>query len=223
MSLLTMRRVFGDSHQVKLHKISRRQLLSVATKNEGHDRTNLLLRRLLDHTQPTVLWTDEKLFTVQVIDSSQNFQNWTIYKDSVPFELRISFRRQKPASVMVYPRVTSSELKALLAFVEDGVKTNQHVYLNMLKDKVVPWMKDLILNNGLTLQQDDSTAPFTAFWLKEMWPPSSPDLNLMDFRICFLLEQKARIVSQPSFEEIINRFMGPNESESVRATCVQVI
>ena len=65
----------------------------------------------------------------------------------------------------------------------------------MLKDKVDPWINALIINDGLTLQQDGATAHaakmaqawcqrnFTAFRLKEMWPPSSLDLNLMDFEL----------------------------------------
>ena len=58
--------------------------------------------------------------------------------------------------------VTSSRLETPLAFVEDGVKINHHVYLNVLKDIVVPWMNCLILINGLTVHQDAAT-PHTAF------------------------------------------------------------
>ena len=50
--------------------------------------------------------------------------------------------------------VTSSGQKTPLAFVEDGLKNNQHYYINQLKDKVVL----LILDNGLTIQQDGAAA-----------------------------------------------------------------
>ena len=55
----------------------------------------------------------EKLFTVQAIHDSQNDQIWIESKDSVPFEHQTSFRRQKPALVMVWAEVTSTSLKTL--------------------------------------------------------------------------------------------------------------
>ena len=159
------------------------------------ERAKLLLEKLLEDTQPIVLWKDKKLFTVQVIHKSQNDRIWTKNKESIPIHLRTSFRRQKPASVMVWTGVTSSGLNTPLIFVEDGVKINQHVYLGILKDKVVPWTNALTLNNSLTLQQDGEiahtakivqawcTRNFTAFWFMEIWPPSSPNLNPMEFGI----------------------------------------
>ena len=36
---------------------------------------------------------------------------------------------------------------------------------------------------------------FNSFWSKELWPPSSPDLNPMDFGVWSILEQKARTAS----------------------------
>ena len=65
---------------------------------------------------------DEKIFTIQAIHNSQNDRIWIESKDSVPFERRTSFRRQKPASVMVWAGVTSTGLKTPLIFIEAGVK-----------------------------------------------------------------------------------------------------
>ena len=212
MSPSTMRRLLKDDLKVKPYKITKRQLLSDTTKKKRLERAKILLEKLLDDTQPPVLWTDEKLFTVQAIHNTQNDRIWTKNKESVPVELRTSFRRQKPASVMVWAGVTSSGLKTPLIFIEEGVKVNQHVYLTMLKDKVVPWINALSLDDGLTLQQDGATSHtakmvqswckenFASFWSKEMWPPSSPDLNPMDFRS--ILEQKACSVSHPNVEAL---------------------
>ena len=154
MSPSTMQRLLKSDLKVKPYKITKRQLLSEATKNKRFERANLLLKKLLDDTQPTVLWTDEKLFTVQAIHNSQNDRVWTKNRDSVPVENRTSFRRQKPASVMVWAGVTSSGQKSPLIFVEDGVKINQHAYLDMLRDKVLPWVDSLPGDEGVTLQQD---------------------------------------------------------------------
>ena len=104
-------------------------------------------------------------------------------------------------------------------------------------NKVVPWMNSLSLNDGLTLQQDGVTAHtakmvqewckehFKAFWPKDIWPPSSPDLNPMDFGIWSILEQKACKVSHSSVEVLkqkLTESWDEIDFETVRATCAQV-
>ena len=58
-------------------------------------------------------------------------------------ERRTSFRRQKPASVMVWAGFTSTGLNTPLILMDAGVKINQLVYLNMLKDELVLWVKKI--------------------------------------------------------------------------------
>jgi len=238
VSRSTMQRLLKDDLKVKPYKVTKRQLLSDATKKKRHERAKVLLKKLLDGTQPQVLWTDEKLFTVQAIHNAQNDRIWIENKDSVPAEQQTSFRRQKPASVMVWAGVTSTGLKSPLIFIDEGVKINQHVYLKMLKDKVVPWVETVVGNDGITLQQDGATSHtarmvqdwckdnFKAFWPKDLWPPSSPDLNPMDFGIWSILEQKACAVSHPNVDVLkqkLSKAWDEIEAETVRATCRQVI
>ena len=213
VSPCTMRRLLKNNLQLKAYKITKRQLLSAATKKKRLERAKLVLNRLLDDTQPTILWTDEKLFTIQVMHNPQNDRIWMKNKGSVPIKLRTSFRRQKPASVMVWAGVTSNGLKPPFIFVEDGVKVNQHVYLDMLKNRVLPWINSLPGNQAVTLQQDGATAHtakmvhawckdnFKSFWPKELWPPSSPDLNPMDFGIWSILERRACAVSHSNVKK----------------------
>ena len=133
---------------------------------------------------------------------------------------------------------TSSGRKTHLAFIEDDVKISKHVYLNMLKDEVIPRMFALIICIGMTLQQDGATTHtakmaqaqwlknFTAFWLKEMLPPSSTHLNFMDLGLCSIMEKKACRVSQTSVEVLKKKLtdsLYQIKSESVRASCAQVI
>ena len=59
---------------------------------------------------------------------------------------------------MVPAGVTSSGQKFPLIFVKDGVKINQDVYLDMLRNKVLPWVDILSGDEGVTLQQDEATA-----------------------------------------------------------------
>ena len=76
----------------------------------------------------------------------------------VPVERRSSFRRQKPASVMVWAGATSKGLKTPLIFIEEGVKINQTVCRRMLEEKVLPWVQEVVGEQGVTLQQDGATS-----------------------------------------------------------------
>ena len=139
---------------------------------------------------------------------------------------------------MVWAGITSTGLKTPLIFMEAGVKINQPAYLKMLKGKVVPWVKKVTGNKGITLQQDGATSHtarlvqewwkdnFKLFWPKELWPPFSLDLNPMDFGIWSILEQNSCTVSHSSVEVLkqkLTKSWEEIEAETVRATCDQVI
>ncbi|QQP35438.1 Putative DD37D maT transposase, partial [Caligus rogercresseyi] len=120
--------------------------------------------------------------------------------------------RQKPPSVMVWVRVTSDGKKAPIIFVEEGVKIDQAVYLHLLSEEVVPWVQREYPTALLLFQQDGApshtsklvqsfcTDMFADFWSKDLWPPSSPDLNPMDFGILSILETRVCSKSWPSVE-----------------------
>ena len=141
VSVSTMQRLLKDDLHVYPYKFTKRQLLSNATKKKRLDRAKVLIKRLVVGTWPQVLWTDEKLFTVQAIHNHQNDRIWIPNKDMVPVERCSSFRRQKPSSVMVWAGVTSTGLKTPLIFIDEGVKINQTIYRRMLEEKVIPGFK----------------------------------------------------------------------------------
>ena len=118
----------------------------------------VLVKKLVDGTQPQVLWTDEKLFTVQAVHNHQNDRIWLPDINMVPVERCSSFRRQKPASIMVWAGATSKGLKTPFIFIEEGVKINQTVYRRMLEEKVLPWVQEVVGEQGVTLQQDGATS-----------------------------------------------------------------
>jgi len=237
VSHMTVQNVLKKDLKCRPYKKVKRQLLSGPTREKRLQRARLLLKRLKDCTQPTVLWTDEKLFTVQAIHNPQNDRVWCQKIEKIPVENRISFQRQKPASVMVWAGVTSCGLKTPLVFIEQGVKVNQHLYLAMLKDSVIPWIERSLGDSGVTLQQDGATSHtaklvqsfckdnFKGFWSKELWPPSSPDLNPMDFGVWSLLEQKACAISHKNtdaLKQVLLKCWDEIDAETLRATCAQV-
>ena len=83
-----------------------------------------------------------------------------VNKEDILLNERIAYKRQKPAYVMVWAGVTSTGEKTPLIFIEEGVKINQHVYLNMLKKQLVPWINVTFKESGTTLQQDGAISHF---------------------------------------------------------------
>ena len=101
---------------------------------------------------------------------------------------------------MVWAGVTCDGQKTPLIFIEDGVKVNSMVYLDLLQSRVAPWFTNAFGNKDYVFQQDGAPAHtsnivqiwakenFKGFWAKEIWPPSSPDLNTMDYSVWAILE-----------------------------------
>ena len=75
-----------------------------------------------------------------------------------------------------------------------------------IDDTLAPVLRDMkknLKNEDFTIQQDGAPSQtsnktqawckdnFLRFWSKELWPPSSPDPNLMDFSVWSMLETEA--------------------------------
>jgi len=89
---------------------------------------------------------------------------------------------------MVWAAV-SKTWKSPLFFVQQGAKANTNVYINDILAPALHHMKEHFINEHFTFQQDGATSHmsnktqtwcrdnFPRFWSKELWSPSSPDLN----------------------------------------------
>ena len=67
---------------------------------------------------------------------------------------------------------------------------------------------------------------FYVFWSKEFWPPSTPDLNPMDFEVWSILEHKACATSHKNIDALkhsLEKSCNKIFPETLRATCSQVI
>ena len=104
----------------------------------------------------------------------------------------------------------------------------------MLASEVVPWVNAQHWEHGFCLQADGAPAhtanktqdfckkEFQHFWSKDMWPPSSPDMNPMDFSIQSILEAKVSNKNYPNKAALIKALMAAWDNlspETVRATC----
>ena len=133
-----------------------------------------------------ILFTDEKLFTIQSVHNTQNDRILAKNKKYIALEDRAVFRRQKPQSVMVWAGVTTDGRKTPLIFIEEGVKVNKEVYLALLKDKVLPWLQSEYFDAPYVFTQDGApvhnanivqawcSEKIPAFWNKSMWAPIQP-------------------------------------------------
>ncbi len=174
------------------------QTLSAQTVLKRLYRCKSLKKRFRNHKN--ILFTDEKLFTIEQAYNRQNTRVWsTSEKKGALTKIQ---RVQKPLSVMVWAGITHNG-KTPLFFIKAGVKINQHNYLKFLEEKVLPWTQEHFGRTDWTFQQDSApahkakkvqkwmTENFPNFIKHEEWPSSSPDLNPMDFCIWNLLQERA--------------------------------
>ena len=100
-----------------------------------------MLLRFTGGLHKQIVFSDEKLFTVEQSLNKQNDRILALSKDAVPQDTFRVFRTQKPMSVMVWAGVTSTG-RTPLVFVPQGVKVNQSVYRDDILKKVLkPWAR----------------------------------------------------------------------------------
>ena len=147
--------------------MSKAQLLFEPIKIKRKDRAKILLKKLTADMQPLVLWWNEKLFTLQAIQNPQNDRIYGRYKEEIFVESQVHLGVKN--QLQLSAGVTSIDLKTSI-FIDEGVKVNQHVYLCMLQEKLIPLFQKNMKKTGITLQQDGATshsAKKVQAWFKE--------------------------------------------------------
>ena len=120
-----------------------------------------------------------------------------------------------PATVMVFG-VVSSEGHTMPPHVfEVGLKVNTKVYLDVLKSVVIPWCNQVAGGRPWVWQQDSTPAhksKETQAWVQKEcynfvpfyhWPPSSPDLNLLNYLVGSYLENITNMTSHNTKASLI--------------------
>ena len=87
-------------------------------------------------------------------------------------------------------------------FVPDGLRLGAKDYVRLLEDHVKPWMDRVAKGKPYVFQQDSAPAHkarttqawlFTNVpyhWTPDLWPPSSPDCNPLDYFVWGVLERE---------------------------------
>ncbi len=117
-------------------------------------------------------------------------------------KLRPKVRTNPKRSIMKLATELKVSEGTMQRAVHRDLKLNQVDYLNLLKKDVLPWCQGQYGKGSYTFTQDKAPSHtarcvqkwcrdnFPSFWSKEMWSPSSPDCNPMDFSLWSILQSK---------------------------------
>lgn len=198
----SVRKMVKDQLGYHPYKIGKGHYLNDAMKANRLIKARKMKRLAAAGRHRSVLFTDEKIFTVEQAHNHQNDRQLLPQGPPSTRNAKLITRSHFPASVMVWAGICGSG-KTPLVFVEKGVKINAKVYQeSILKAVVDPWARSHFKDQPWTFQQDWAPAHsakstlelcrelFPNIWDKGVWPSNSPDLNPLDYAIWSILEKK---------------------------------
>lgn len=194
-------------------------------------RSRLLLKT---HAGHNIIFSDEKLFTLEAPLNKQNDRVYGASLRDIPADKRAVERYQNASSVMVWGAI-STKGKLPLLFIDKGVKINKEYYLeHVLQGHLKPYAKKLFGNDSFCFQQDSAPAHKASIvqeWCKEHlpcfisaseWPAASPDLNPLDFSTWgYMLGKLGEVkhLNLDGFKRRLLKIWDEMPDEVVRAAC----
>jgi hypothetical protein len=194
---------------------TKRCLLSERLKTLRLERSKKILQILKKKT-PIILFSDEKYFTVDPVCNSRNNRYITKKRSKdVPHSIRSVQKSKHPAQIMMFGLVASNGKKMPPIFLESGFRMGAKEYLDrILIPHVKPWIQSNFSDNDYIVFMQDGAPCHTAktvqkwlfenvpYWPKEVWPPSSPDLNPLDFSIWAYVQARACAQQHPNIDSL---------------------
>lgn len=203
INLRSVSRIIKKDLELICYKKRRAHELTDANKTARVSRCKQLLCLYPSHLVNFIVFTDEKIFTVA---SPKNSQNDRVYglrgsrKKEIAPERLLRARPTYTQSLMVSVGVSMLG-RTGIHFVEPGVKINGDYYRNtLLLQKLLPDIKGL--SDYFIFQQDGAPAHRARetvellqrctpdFIPPTLWPPNSPDLNPVDYKIWSIIQEK---------------------------------
>jgi len=188
--------------------------LTIDQKKKRIERSKRLLKSTHIIEPENILFTDEKIFSLQTPHIPQNDRIYAKHKadiDSAHFLIPIE---RWPKQFMVWGGI-SGKGKTELVFIENGVKINSENYKNnILIPHVKPLNEGIFHNINWVFQQDSApshSSKSTQSWCQsnlpnfissEDWPPFSPDLNPCDFWLWGELERRVHKKEHKNLESL---------------------
>ena len=176
------------------------------------------------------IFSDKKNFTVDQAHNRRN-DRYVVEVGEEPPPIRCT---KHPAYIMVLGVVGSDGQKCPLYHFKQGMRMKATDYIRVMRTHVLPWLKRAYPEGNYVFQQDGAR-PHTAdasrkwlqknladFWDKDLWPPSSPDLNPLDYGIWGVMEKEACATPHSSLTSLavsIDRAWDNLTPEYVAQTC----
>ena len=129
-----------------------------------------MLTRLATQPLENIIFSDEKLFTIEEATNKQNDRILAPTSSSITEKHLYVKRTQKPQSVMVWAGI-SAKGRTPLVFVPVGVKINSSTYQKLILEPVVKDLSKTMFNKESFLFQQDGapahTSNISQNWLRE--------------------------------------------------------
>ena len=138
------------------------------------------------------------------------------------------------ATIMVFGVVSSEGDVMPPHFFAEGLRLDTNGYIRVLSEVVRPWIDQAAAGRPFVWQQDSApchTSRKTQAWLSEnfvdhtgpdIWPPSSPDCNPLDFFVWGAVDRETNKSSCSTKNELkarITRAFGGLSRETVTKAC----
>lgn len=216
--LTTVNRIIKEDLHLHCFKKHRAQELTEANKTARLSRSKQLLRLYPSHMVNFIMFTDEKIFTVATPKNNQNDRVYglkgTRRQDIVPERL-LRTRSTYSQSLMVSVGVSMLG-RTGIHFIEPRVKINGDYYRNvLLTQKLLPDIEGL--SDYFIFQQDGAPAHRARqtvellqrctpdFIPPTLWPPNSPDLNPVDYKIWSVMQDKVYKTKVKNIDDLRQR------------------
>ncbi|XP_026482180.1 uncharacterized protein LOC113389345 [Ctenocephalides felis] len=135
----SIRRILKNDLKVKLYKIQKAHDLTPKQQQVRLQRAKEFLRRAESGKFPNIVFSDEKIFTIEQFVISQNDRVYWTERSNKHLSHRLAIRRQHPPQKMVWA-AEIADGRSTIVFIEPGVKVNVQYYReSILKVALKPW------------------------------------------------------------------------------------
>ena len=207
-------RIVKEDLGLKTYKKRKLHGLSQAQREKREKRSKELLERHGKSDLEHLVFSDEKLFRMEESLNHQNTRIYSLALEDIPEHLRTVQRFQNSGTVMVWCAI-SKKGKFPMVFVDKGAKINAAYYIEHILESVLKVHGEAMYPNREWIFQQDSApahkAKTTQEWCRanlsdfipeSLWPPSSPDLNPLDYSIWSILEAKVNAQRHYTIESL---------------------
>lgn len=188
---------------MKSRAVTKVQGLTTTQREKRLKRCKALLNKMKKGENGVLVFSDEKIFTVDAVSNSRSLRYIAKSPSDVDPSIKFTGRTKHPAWAMMLGIVGSDGKAFPPVWIQETLSTPQ--YKSILSRKVFPilnatygvgnwvWTQD-----GAPCHTSNATQKYLeaklgskGFWSKELWPPNSPNLNPLDYYVWSAIERKA--------------------------------